>query len=184
MKKMKTTVLGILLAGGLMAAPARADFNLADVIGVVGTLTGGPTQTFNNGGYYNNGGNDLTTQVGGLVLQQLLSGGLNNLLGGGGNDSTQLTVTEDLQMAPLPNSSVTFTRPTVQVNFPGKVRTDGVRLAVDGRDVTSEARVESRMVRWVPTADLAPGTHHVYLEVLDRNNQLTTRDWTFTVAGQ
>ncbi len=173
MQKLKTMVLGVMLAGGLVAAPARADVNLGDLVGVVRGLTGGNSvQTYQ-------GGNDLGAQLGGVLLQQLLSGGLTNVIGG---SSGSEVVTGDLQMAPLPNSTVAFLRPTVQVNFPSRVRTDGVRLAVDGRDVTSEARVEQRLVRYVPAADLAPGVHHVYLEVLDRNNQLLSRDWTFTVG--
>jgi hypothetical protein len=57
---------------------------------------------------------------------------------------------------------------------------DSVRLRLNGRDVTSEARVSSNDVNY--RGDLDPGRYTAELTVRDRAGNTTTKAWTFDVA--
>lgn len=56
---------------------------------------------------------------------------------------------------------------------------DAVRLRVDGRDVTRDARITEDTVDY--RADLRPGRHAVELTVRDRAGNVAKRDWSFEV---
>jgi len=56
-----------------------------------------------------------------------------------------------------------------------------VWLRVDGRDVTSRARVEGDDVRYAE--DLRPGRHRAELVVRDRAGNTARRTWSFDVVG-
>jgi hypothetical protein len=56
-----------------------------------------------------------------------------------------------------------------------------VRLRVDGRDVTGEARIEGDAVRF--RDDLALGRHSAELVVRDRAGNVARRVWNFDVVG-
>lgn len=58
----------------------------------------------------------------------------------------------------------------------------GVRLRVDGRDVTHAARVEHDEVRY--REDLAPGRHHAEVVVRDRAGNVSRRAWSFVVVDR
>ena len=55
-----------------------------------------------------------------------------------------------------------------------------VRLRVDGRDVTGDARITADEIRY--RDDLDPGRYTVELSLRDRAGNLTTRSWTFDVV--
>jgi len=57
-----------------------------------------------------------------------------------------------------------------------------VSLRVDGRDVTSRARLDGDDIRYA--ADLRPGRHSAELLVRDRAGNLARRAWTFDVVDQ
>jgi hypothetical protein len=61
------------------------------------------------------------------------------------------------------------------------IDTASVRLRVDGRDVTGEARIEGDELQY--REDLAPGRHSAELVVRDRAGNVTRRAWTFDVVG-
>lgn len=56
-----------------------------------------------------------------------------------------------------------------------------IRLIVDGRDVTSRARIDSDDIRYVE--DLAPGRHRAEVFVRDRAGNVARRAWNFEVVG-
>jgi hypothetical protein len=58
---------------------------------------------------------------------------------------------------------------------------ESVRLRVDGRDVTSFARIEGDEVRY--REDLRPGRHTAEITVRDRAGNETRRAWYFDVVG-
>ncbi|RYF18072.1 MAG: hypothetical protein EOO30_04525 [Comamonadaceae bacterium] len=58
----------------------------------------------------------------------------------------------------------------------------GVRLRVDGRDVTHAARVDHDEVRY--RDDLAPGRHHAEVVVRDRAGNVARHAWSFVVVDR
>lgn len=58
----------------------------------------------------------------------------------------------------------------------------GVRLRVDGRDVTHAARVDHDEVRY--REDLAPGRHHAEILVRDRAGNVARHAWSFVVVDR
>lgn len=58
---------------------------------------------------------------------------------------------------------------------------DAVRLRVDGRDVTRDARITNDEIEY--RGDLRPGRHTAELTVRDRAGNVATRDWSFVVRN-
>ena len=56
-----------------------------------------------------------------------------------------------------------------------------VTLFVDGRDVTSQARIQAWRVSYVPPAPLAPGVHSVRVVVKDLAGSAGEKAWDFTI---
>jgi hypothetical protein len=60
---------------------------------------------------------------------------------------------------------------------------DGVRVAVDGVDVTAAAALGDGVLRLVRPQGWAPGEHAVRIQAVDRSGNRAERDWTFTVPA-
>ena len=57
----------------------------------------------------------------------------------------------------------------------------GVRMFVDGRDVSAEAEVLQWKVSWRPAEPLSPGVHNVRVVVADLNGGRGEKKWSFTI---
>jgi copper amine oxidase-like protein/Big-like domain-containing protein len=85
----------------------------------------------------------------------------------------------DLQ--PQPNSTVTQSRPSIEVQFDRAVDARTVRLSVDGQDVTSSANLYGSQVRYTPNYDLSAGQHQVYVSAQDNQGRSMQQQWSFNV---
>jgi hypothetical protein len=86
---------------------------------------------------------------------------------------------------PEPNSTVTSAQPTITAGFadrgPAGIRTDSVRLSLDGRE-ERRAAVTASSVSFVPPSPLTPGRHRVQVVVADLAGNEASTEWMFVVA--
>lgn len=75
------------------------------------------------------------------------------------------------------------TRVTARLDDEGSgIDTDSVRMRINGRDVTSEARVNDNRIVW--RDDLEPGRHTAEVRVRDRAGNTSSKAWTFDVQDE
>jgi len=86
---------------------------------------------------------------------------------------------------PEPNSTVTSAQPTISAGFadrgPAGIKTDSVRLWLDGRE-ERRAAVGASSVSYVPPAPLSAGRHRVQVVVADLAGNEASTTWTFVVS--
>ncbi|GEM_PF-520827 len=90
------------------------------------------------------------------------------------------------RLQPPPESSLSYRRPLISadLNDTGSgMDTESVAIAVDGSDVTGEARIVPARVWYTPADDLAPGEHVVEVRAMDRQGNENTSRWTFLISG-
>ena len=85
---------------------------------------------------------------------------------------------------PAPNAVVADRRPTVGVHHTAALSAGQVRLFVDGRDFTNEARISGTRISWQPTYDLSVGQHSVRVSGVDTQGNRLERRWNFTLGEQ
>lgn len=84
---------------------------------------------------------------------------------------------------PAPGSAVADQRPTISFAVPGAPRLGGLRVTVDGRDVTGRVRGAGERIEFVPDAPLAEGPHAVAVRFSNENlfARTVSRAWDFEV---
>jgi hypothetical protein len=86
---------------------------------------------------------------------------------------------------PEPNSTIRSAQPTIAVGFadrgPAGIRTDSVRLWLDGRE-ERRAAVTGSSVSYVPPTPLSIGRHRVQVVVADLAGNEASTEWMFIVA--
>lgn len=80
--------------------------------------------------------------------------------------------------SPLPDSSVTSTKPVISIQFKSPVNPADISLMVDDTDVTSLAQFADTQVSYTPALDLPSATHSVNLTLAN-----AATSWKFTVQG-
>lgn len=85
---------------------------------------------------------------------------------------------------PAPNAVVADRRPVVGVHFNQALTAGQVRIFVDGRDFTNEARISGTRISWQPTYDLNFGSHSVRVTGVDSLGNRLERRWNFTLGEQ
>ena len=80
--------------------------------------------------------------------------------------------------SPLPDSSVTNTKPVISIQFKSAVNPTDISLMVDDTDVTSLLQISDTQVSYAPALDLPSGAHSVNLTIGN-----TAASWKFTVQG-
>lgn len=85
---------------------------------------------------------------------------------------------------PAPNAVVADRRPTVGLHHTAPLSAGKVRLFVDGRDFTNEARISGSRISWQPTYDLSVGQHSVRFSGVDNLGNRLERRWNFTLGEQ
>lgn len=80
--------------------------------------------------------------------------------------------------SPLPDSSVTDTKPVISIQFKSPVNPTDISLMVDDTDVTSLVQIAETQVSYAPALDLPSATHSVNLTVAN-----AAASWKFTVQG-
>jgi hypothetical protein len=92
----------------------------------------------------------------------------------------------DLVLTPAPGSTVSTRQPTLEITVPARVRSETVRLMLNGVDVTSYAQLlltgPRSVVRFTPGYKLHDGVQNVSFQATDEQGQLHQRDWTFNVS--
>lgn len=86
---------------------------------------------------------------------------------------------------PLPDATLENLRPNVLLRFhDGESSVDpaGVRLIIDGRDVTAQTVITDAFAAYTPAAPFRPGSVRIKAVVGDRAGNATTAEWRFTVA--
>lgn len=87
---------------------------------------------------------------------------------------------------PAPNAGVESVRPVIYAAFsdgPGSgVNPAAVRLRVDGRDVTADAKTTGSLLAYRLSAPLATGSHAVSITVTDRAGNTAASSWSFPVS--
>jgi len=84
---------------------------------------------------------------------------------------------------PAPGSAVSERRPDITFSVPDSQRLGGLRVEIDGADVTARARGTGDTVTVTPPAGLADGTHRVQVSFTSDNVfvRSVTRAWDFDV---
>jgi methionine-rich copper-binding protein CopC len=76
-------------------------------------------------------------------------------------------------------------RPEIAVSVRGgdtaEVEPDGVRMWLDGEEVTRDLEIGTNSLSFRPRQDLEPGLHRVRVRVRGADGQATEREWTFRV---
>ncbi|MEW6282156.1 MAG: Ig-like domain-containing protein [Candidatus Eremiobacterota bacterium] len=85
--------------------------------------------------------------------------------------------------APPNGATVTTSRPEIGATFLVPLRTDTVRLYVDGQDVTGSSTVSSDQVRFTPGSDLAGGAHRARVTATATSGEALDQSWSFTVQA-
>ena len=91
-----------------------------------------------------------------------------------------------LDRLPEPNAHVNSTRPNITAVFEDAgsgVWPPSMRLFVNGRDVTKEARVTANFVSYTPSEPLPPGETHVVLAIDDKATNEAKVEWKFDVLA-
>ncbi|WP_317997395.1 copper amine oxidase N-terminal domain-containing protein [Vulcanimicrobium alpinum] len=82
-----------------------------------------------------------------------------------------------VRVEPEPNAAVQSLRPAIGATFPRPIDPNTVRIALDGRDVTTEAYVSPRAFSFDPGYDLPYGRHEVSVTA-----PAIAQRWAFTSA--
>jgi len=88
-------------------------------------------------------------------------------------------------LRPIPGEAVSSPRPEIAVvlRAPGQnqIDYDGIRMWVNGDEVTRELEIGVNSVTYRPTDDLDRGLNRVKLTVRDHDGHTVTREWDFRV---
>jgi hypothetical protein len=92
-----------------------------------------------------------------------------------------------LEVYPGDGSTVEETRPTLRVVFEdaeSEIANDGVRLLLDGEDVTGVCEITDREILYRPETDLANGEHRATIDLMDVfGNRMGPAYWIFTIKS-
>lgn len=91
-----------------------------------------------------------------------------------------------LDRIPEPNTRVNSTRPNISAAFEDQgsgVWPPSMRLIVNGRDVSKEARVTANFVSYTPAEPLPPGETTVILAIDDKTTNEAKVEWKFDVLS-
>lgn len=91
-------------------------------------------------------------------------------------------------VSPAAGSIVGTLQPTLRATFADPIDPQETRLVVDGRDVTTLARISAHEVVWVPNYQLASGSHLARVDAVTQGGTPVRADWGFvlnpgTVSG-
>jgi hypothetical protein len=84
-----------------------------------------------------------------------------------------------LRILPPRDASVDARRPEIAATFARPVDPNSVRVAFDGRDVTSDSYVSDRSFVYDPTYDLPPASHEVVVSGRTLEHQAFRERWSF-----
>jgi parallel beta-helix repeat protein len=95
-------------------------------------------------------------------------------------DTTPPTISN---LQPVDQSTLSNATPEISADYTDDTQIDvsSVVVKVDGTDVTSSATVTESGMIYIPSSDLADGTHTVYVEVSDNSSNQANISWSFTV---
>lgn len=91
-----------------------------------------------------------------------------------------------LDRLPEANARVNSTRPNISAVFEDQgsgIWPPSMKLMVNGRDVTKEARVTANFVSYTPADPLPPGETHVVLMINDKATNEARAEWKFDVLA-
>ena len=97
-------------------------------------------------------------------------------------DSVPPTVAK---IAPAETANTTELRPDISGTFDDRetgVEASTIQIAVNGKEVTAQAKVTDGFFLYKPAADLPPGPNTVAVTVSDKAGNQTRREWSFTVT--
>ena len=83
---------------------------------------------------------------------------------------------------PFPSGSISILRPSIGAYLAPELWNGPVKITIDGRDFSSEARSQSGCISWAAGYDLDRGQHSAVVEGHTRAGQSVTRSWSFVVA--
>lgn len=74
---------------------------------------------------------------------------------------------------------------TIEVKYSDKsgVDTSKVILKLDGNDITSQAGISEDSITYEASKEFTEGKHNVSLEITDKLNNTTTKNWSFTIGA-
>ncbi len=84
-----------------------------------------------------------------------------------------------------PLGEITDRQPTIRgsfIDFFSPIKFDQIKMYVDSIDVLSALQLTNSSASYVPSADLAPGTHQVELRITNATGLQSVRQWEFTVT--
>ncbi|HEV8239446.1 MAG TPA: hypothetical protein VGS57_08775 [Thermoanaerobaculia bacterium] len=87
-------------------------------------------------------------------------------------------------LRPAEGTTISNRRPEIGASFSDDlsgVDLGSVHLLLDGSDRTAQATISATAVGFVPTADLATGTHVATVALADRSGKTATVSWSFSV---
>src|SRR5262249_31688630 len=88
--------------------------------------------------------------------------------------------------SPEPDSRVNSPRPNISAVFQDRggseINTEGVRLLLNGRDITRDATITKDFVTYTPRSPLSAGAQTVELRVADHAGNTTETTWKFMEA--
>lgn len=88
---------------------------------------------------------------------------------------------------PAAGAVITDTRPTICALFTGgdhPIDTSGIRLVVDGEDVTAQSTLTPALITYRPAFALLSGRVEIEVTTADTSGAACTRSWEFTVRGE
>ncbi|MGE0493869.1 MAG: copper amine oxidase N-terminal domain-containing protein [Vulcanimicrobiota bacterium] len=84
-------------------------------------------------------------------------------------------------LLPQANSTVTESRPNIEMQFDRQVYRQTLRMLVDGQDVTRATNLYGNQLRYRPSVDLNSGLHQVYVSAQDSSGNSIRQQWSFYV---
>ena len=85
---------------------------------------------------------------------------------------------------PFPREEVlTVARPEIGALFPFRVRSETVKMTVDGRDVTRLLEITAKRAVWRPNYNLDQGLHRVHLTALMDDDGRIDHAWQFQIQN-
>lgn len=91
-----------------------------------------------------------------------------------------------LDRLPEPDARVNSTRPNISAVFEDQgsgIWPPSIRLLVNGRDVSKEARITNNFVSYTPTEPLPPGETHIVLAINDKATNEARTEWNIDVLA-
>ncbi|MCL5772855.1 MAG: hypothetical protein M1536_00550 [Firmicutes bacterium] len=100
--------------------------------------------------------------------------------------SIAISPPEISQFSPADNTIINSSTPSIFAVYDSKgalIDTEGVRLWVNGKEVTYKCQRTVSMIFYLPEEPLPPGKVKIKLRLKDQAGNITEKEWNFTIKG-